>query len=507
MKVFAGDDAAREHVLTLLDQTVTVRLGPDCEDPTTQVLATTFVELAARLFPRIRIECPASTNVHPSLPPGEAKLASRLEEIRHHVIEPRSPHDATLVVGIGDVGDADYHIAARGWSSYVGPGPHAFDSTPAKEQNPFGALLGAARGAAAVTKMLLGHTTAENSTPLPTAYNNALTHQFGATSCNEVDEPLPRVVEALLAGAGSLGGAVVFALSHVEGLQGSLTVVDPQPFEDHNAIRSVLCAAEQAIARESKAIVGEKALKRLLGDDVSSHVGTFQDYVCSLPQGTPLPLVLATTDSVASRREIQECTPLQTISSACNATEATVSGHVTDDGPCPYCLLLRQVRDSENIRIRRIANLMEAPPREIALRWARLVPLDAADTSKIERRMNLNPGSLDRWVGRTVNEFYEGFLRYAEVPVGAAGTRASVPAAFVSSLAGFLAAAELLKWSGPTLRQYRLGPHGGVGVLYRENAFRPDAPLIRNPRRCQDSFCLCRSTRRLRLMKERYSLV
>lgn len=504
--MFAGDEAASDHVLTLLDQTVEVRLGRDCEDPTTQVLATTFVELAARLFPRIHIECPASTDVHPSLPPGEAKLASRLEEIRHHVIEPRSTQDATLVVGIGDVDGADFHLAARGWSSYVGTRPHAFASRPANEQNPFGALLGAARGAAAITKMLLGHKTADSAS-LPTAYNNALTHEFGATSSDEVDEPLPRGVEALLAGAGSLGGAVVFALSHVQGLQGSLKVVDPQQFEDHNAVRSILCTAEQAIARESKATVAERALKGSLGDEVSIHIGTFQDYICSLPQGNPLPLVVATTDSVASRREIQECTPFQTISAACNATEATVSGHVTDDGPCPYCLLLPQVRNSENIRIRRIADLMETSPREIALRWARLVPLNPTDTSKIERQMKLNPGSLDRWVGSTVNEFYEGFLRYAEIPVGASGTRASVPAAFVSALAGFLAAAELLKWSEPTLRRYRLGPHGEVGVLYRENAFHPDAPLIRTPRRCEDSFCLCRSTRRLRLMKERYSLL
>lgn len=483
-----------------------MRLGPDCADPTTQVLATTFVELAARLFPRIRIKCAANADVHPSLPPGEAKLASRLEEIRHHVIEPRSPEDATLVVGIGDVSDADYHIAARGWSSYVGPQPHGFDPRPAKKQNPFGALLGAARGTAVITKMLLGRETTGDGTHVPTAYNNALTHEFSAAP-SELDALVPRSVEAVLAGAGSLGGAVVFALSHVEGLHGSLKVVDPESFEDHNAIRSILCTAEQAIDRGSKAVVAEDALKRLLGEGVSSHIGTFQDYVCSLPQGTPLPLVVATTDSVASRREIQECTPLQTISSACNATEATVSGHVTDDGPCPYCLLLPQIRDSENIRIRRIANLMETSPREIALRWARLVPLDAADTSKMERRLKLDPGSLDRWVGRTVNEFYEGFLRYAEIPVGGAGTRASVPAAFVSALAGFLAAVELLKWSEPTLGQYRLGPHGRVGVLYRENAFHPDAPLIRNPRRCEDSFCLCRSTRRLRLMRERYSLI
>lgn len=158
-----------------------------------------------------------------------------------------------------------------------------------------------------------------------------------------------------MVGAGSVGGAAVYALACVPELSGSLTIVDPENLESKNPDRALLATAEAADAGESKVLVAAQALEHLSGLAVDPHQEAIADFVARRGRADTLPLVLSAVDSAESRRSIQDCLPLQVVNAACSPDEATVSGHVTGAGPCVCCLHMPDVLDEDQIRWRLIS--------------------------------------------------------------------------------------------------------------------------------------------------------
>lgn len=475
-----------------------------------QLLAETLVDLLGRVFPRIDIVVDASVDACAALGPGPAALLDRLQAARRHgAVDPLPPGTATVTVAVGHDGEADLHVDATDWTSYVGRRPSAL-AHPAPGRVPVGALAAAARASAHVFAVLLSDLFP--ALPVPDGvYANALALSAETTPPDEPAVPQLGVMRAVLVGAGSVGGAAVYTLARVPDLAGELIIVDPQTLEGHNFDRAILATRPAVEAKRAKAKVAERALAHLAPALAAQGVvGTVGELLAAQPREFAFPPVLCAVDSPNARRAVQDCLPLEVINAACGPSEVQISGHVTDDGPCVCCLHMADVLDAEQARARVIARVTGLPFKTVVglLIADPPLPLDPTTLRGIELNTNRAPGSLDGYLGRTLDDLWRERLMYGGAAVeSTGGTQAVVAAPWVTTLAGVLLAAETLKLAlGEDRARWRLGPHSAAGARYVENPYAsPEFAQLTRPERW-GSECLCRSPRRLRILSERYAL-
>ena len=221
---------------------------------------------------------------------------------------------------------------------------------------------------------------------------------------------------------------------------------------------------------------------------------------------------MCAVDSIGARRQLADHMPLEAVNGACGDTHIVVSGHVTDDGPCVYCLYIAEVLDDNKTRAKMIHRETGLPPGIIDQWRIRHVRLDAHALAFIAKFRGMAPGSLDHRAGLTLDELFEAQFLYGEVRLRSDDdNQSTLQLAFVPALAGILLAGEALKAGDPQLGRYRLGTRGalgddGTGIEYAESMLERPVGMITSPRRWPGNACLCGSLRRLALMRERYGL-
>jgi hypothetical protein len=500
----AGEDAI---IAALDDTTVALIIEEDVERRDVQLMLLAMVDLLGRVFPRIAVTG-ADTAAHPELPPGPTKLTERITEARANGIEPLEPEHPTITVAIGRAAaPADLHIDAAGWQSYLGTEPSQLDVPGGVV--PVGALAAACRGAAhtfaAATRSLFS-----GFAPPIAVYSSALTWRHASSPLDEPAAPDLGVLEAVLVGAGSVGGAAVYTLARTPDLTGALDIVDPQTLEPENFDRALLAGRRVAAGRPEKTAVAAAALAHLApGLDARAHHMTVGEFVASRSRETPLPLVLCAVDSARARRSLQDCLPLEVINAACWPEEIAVSGHVTDRGPCVCCLHMRELLNAETIQAKLIAGATGMNFLDVVVMLAQRVPLPLHALRFIEMRTSRPEGSLTGYAGRLLIELWrEQFLYGAATLRTPDGTVAAVAAPWVTALAGTLLAGEALKSTSQPAACWRLGPDpDSPAIKYSENPYNsPGDALLTRPERWEGAECLCRSPRRLELLRQRYGL-
>lgn len=506
LRVIHAAAGAEEKVIQVLDAaTIEVRLPAVGSEWRHQVAAITLVDLLARLFPRLLIRGADLVEAHAALPPGPHHLAERLDAARRRGLLPLEPSSATAVtVGIGPSNGGDICVDGDGWHSYVGTSPSQLRGS--NQLVPVGPLVAAARAGAHVLARVLADDLGSQRTPITSAYASSLTYRTSADPFEEHAPLLEASLAAVLAGAGSVGGAMSYLLAFVPGLRGELDVVDPQLLEERNFVRAILASRDRSLTGALKAEEVVAALAHQGDLIVRPHPTTMRGFVAGRPREATLPLVLSPVDSVTSRREIQDCLPLDVINAACDGTTATVSGHVTDDGPCVYCLHVGDVLDVEFVRERLIAASLHIDRGLVRQLRAGNAPLQPELLRHIEARASLSAGALEPHDGKTLDELYEAAFLYGEsvADAGKSG-RIAVASPFLTTLTGFLLGAELLKASsGPAFVPFRLGSRGALGTKYAESILHgPTFGLLTTIERWAGPECLCRSSRRLRLLRSR----
>lgn len=495
-----GEDDARDILDRLDNASINIVLNDAQPCWQQQLLAITLVDLLGRLFPRITFCVDAAAAADAQLPPGPTTLVERLREAHAHGgLTPQPVSGTALAVHIGGTGTADLHVDAAGWLSYVGRTPSKLSQ--ARDGVAVGALAAACRAAAVISRWAL-----DGALPDQDVYASLLTHHVGSTP---LGEPTPEAhhIDAVLVGAGSVGGACVYALAHTPNLSGTLIVVDAQKLEEHNVVRALLATADAANRGERKALVAQRALIHQASLDVTPVETTVTAYHGTLPQDATFPLTLVAVDSVESRRAVQDCLPLDVINAACHPEEVTVSVHRTDDGPCVCCLHMEDVLDQAKVKKRLIAKATQMPEQLVNQLLVTRAPLTPMHLRRIEEVRGLQAGALAQYERRPLIDLWEAELLYGAIPVTlASGGSGAVAAPYVTALAGVLMAAEALKASSDIDVCHRLGP-GGPGTKYDEHIVHgPNNALATRPNRWPTSECLCRSPRRLRLMRARYGL-
>jgi len=508
-----GDAGSEDEVLEILERPVRVVLPDGVPTWRHQLLALTLVDLLGRLFPRIELVVDADAPADALLPPGAALLLDRLEQARAHGCCPQSPEGdplATIRVGLGD--GADVYVDGAGWQSYVGASPSQLPDRGAMV--PVGPLIAACRGASQIFQLALRHRLARAAFIIESSYSSALTLEAGSGPIDEPDLPPPVEVVAVLVGAGSVGGATAYLFAHMPEFSGELDVVDDDCLRGHNPGRAILATKQLAAEEAAKVEVVESALAHQAGLDVRPHQKRFEDFVAERARDAQLPLVLSAVDSVASRREIQDAMPLDVIDAACGTEQVSCSVHLTDSGPCIYCLHVGAVLDSTRIKYRLISAATGMSEAAVAPLHVAQIPLTLQHVRSIEayRRElgeSLSVGAFDDYIGKTLETLYREKLLYGEALIATAGGgQAAVAAPFVTALTGFILASEALKaGSADAYGPYRLGSPGALGIMYREDPWRTPADrLITRPARWPTQECLCQSPLRLRLLRERYAL-
>jgi molybdopterin/thiamine biosynthesis adenylyltransferase len=510
IRTLAGEEGMPPHVAERLARPVRV-VVTHTERWASQIAACCLVDLLGRLLPKLVIDVDPAAAAHPLLPPGPVTLAERLEEARHHALIDPAPSAAdasaalTIAVGGGSA-HADIHIDGSGWVAYLGEAPPI--DLPDDDRNPIGPLTAACRGASQVVQRLLGELL-PTTTRVPGGFWSAFTMGPWDPQAT-TGTPLSGTpcVDAVLMGAGSIGGATAYALARVPGLIGRLYVVDPDALEEPNSRKALLARRHDIAGAREKQEVAKAELDHHAHLHVTGHRASLAQFVAARPHNDPLPLVLCAVDSIPARRELADHMPLEAVNSACGDSDISISGHRTDDGPCVYCLYITTVLDGERARSRIIARDLKIPKLTIDELRTYRTPLDRNHLTVIERRRELEPGALDRYVGKTIDELFDAEFLYGEVTLrGEDHARAALQLAFVPALAGILLAGEALKaGAGQALAAYRLGPRSELKTEYTESLLQQPVGMLHSPPRSAPSACLCHSTRRLGLMRTRYGL-
>lgn len=509
LRVIQRGENSEEEVLAVLEETtIAVHLPSGQPNLSHQLLALCLVDLLTRVFARITIDVDPGARADTRLPDGPDLLIDRLQAIRANGTTPSEAGEPSIVIAVGPKPAGDIHLDGGGWKSYLGSTPSRL-APPDEETEavPIGPLLAAARGAAHAFNLAmepLGRTS-----QLPASlYSSALDFRCGPEPLTPPAVPPSFHIEALQVGAGSLGGALDYALARCCSLTGTLAVIDPQCLEDENAYRALLAPRPVAMAEEEKAARAALELAATGLEVVGERIDV-RGWLASRERDAPLPLVLCAVDSAASRREIQDCLPLELLNGACNETEATVSAHRTGDGPCVYCLHLPTVMDHAAVKSRRIVAATGIPYEAVVGLLTTSAPLEENHVRFVERHADLPPGALDDYRGATLEQLYDREFRYGAVQIESGGGGiVSVASPWVTALAGFLLAAETLKHAGGEAHEpYRLGANGTLGVKVEESVYAsPEHVLLTNPERWPNNQCLCRSPRRRGLIVARYGL-
>lgn len=508
--VQGGGETDESEILSLLDQTVELRLPAGTPLWRHQLLALALVDLLGRVFPRIKIACDSSACADEKLPPGAPLLVERLEAVRLHALtSPGQPGDTAIAVQVGP-GDeaADVFVDGRGWISYVGQAPSRLDHDEGAT-TAVGPLVAACRAAAQVFQIALRDQLAWTPRLIESNYASALTYASSDEPLDEPDPAGPESIDALLVGAGSIGGAAVYLLAHTPHLSGVLEVADPEVLEEHNPDRALLATRALAAEHAVKAGVAVATLAHHTALRATPHQRRLAALVAERPREQTLPLLLSAVDSVHSRREIQDSLPLDVIDAACSPSQISVSGHRTDDGPCIYCLHIENVLAADTIRKRLLMRATGFNEKLVVALLVSDATLADQHLQAIEAHRGLPAGSLNRFRGESLETLYSEELLYGEARVKtASGAEGAVAAPFTTALAGFLLAAEALKaGAGEEYSSFRLGPLGKIATQYLESLWASPADSFReSPARWATHECLCRNGRRLSLIRQRYKL-
>jgi hypothetical protein len=495
-----------ETVAKLLAQPIEIRLEAE---PTwaRQLCAIALTDLLGRTFPYIDLTVDPDLLAQPLLPPGPDTVLARMQQARGYALidSEAATSDPVVTIVVGDRGDGSIFIDGDGWLSYLGEAPGALPAQDAT--NPIGPLAAACRGASQVVQRILGSWLPETSS-VPASYWSALS--LGPVDLKIAPNPplTSPAVSTLLMGGGSIGGATVYALARVPDIRGNLIACDPDRLEARNSRKALLARRDDINARSRKVdvIVDDLAHTQV---KVVPFEGTLAEWVATCPPNEPLPMSICAVDSIPARRELADHMPLDVINAACGDSHVVVSGHRTDDGPCVYCLYVREVLDAAATRARMIHRETGLPPGFIDQYRIKQIPLNKQALDAIAKYRRLPLGALDHRVGLTLDELFDEEFLYGEVRLAdEEGDQAdsTLQLTFVPALAGILLAGEALKIGDEALCEFCLGPGGTLGTEYVEALLQPPVGMLSTLPRWPTNECLCRSVRRLKLMRARHGL-
>lgn len=344
-------------------------------------------------------------------------------------------------------------IDAEGWLAMLGKRPFIPQTSEHNDENPFGALMASALGAAEVFKRLLS--------PLP-----GKAFHFGETTFSTFDysvggnDPGPTLpnriafYDSLLVGAGAVGNAFLLSLAEVPRLEGELLVVDEETVDDSSNLNRYLLAFEADADPAHPTPKTQLAVRLLDGSDI--RIRPFQEplevFVQRIYRREIMPpkVVLSAVDNNDARLVLQKLWPELLLEGATDDSLSQVSRHKYGSGlGCLLCIHDFTGADSNFSYDAHMAALSGLPEHVVrtALADASLVVTSELIRGAAEEKREF----LASRVGEKVCSTFSDLEKISSSPPETVPVRATV--SFVSMISGLLLAAEFVKhaagWESP----------------------------------------------------------
>lgn len=245
-----------------------------------------------------------------------------------HVFAPDSP---TLHVHVGaESGGGDINAVADGHGTRLRSRGHRFPGELTAGTG-LGSVLTAAVLTAEAFKKIVGvH---------PARHRSHNTFDFNPVTLGTDGPVLPiaTVEDTALIGGGAIGTAIALILRE-SGIDGAMTVVDPETFDLPNVMTYSLGTRRDAVARLHKTSLIARELPHI---DVHRIEGTAQDFINRIDSGSvSMPsTVLGAVDSVQARHEIAKIHAALTLDGSTGGIAGTAVSlaEAIPGGPCLRC--------------------------------------------------------------------------------------------------------------------------------------------------------------------------
>ena len=406
------------------------------------------VRLVARFYPKIAIVGSGPAQEHAD------ELAKLAKAINPKISISRTLSSATHCLAIGDTpvslkrkNAATIYIGSNNWLARVSLQEPVGSG---KSKNPFGTGAAACLGVANLFSIVFAAHLDSDCQPESNINLSLLTlspkdpkrgRAYGAADVGKV----------FLAGAGAIGNGVLWALAR-SGAKGELVVIDPQKVALGNLQRYVM-----TVRKDDGEVKVELAKGWLAGAGrlvVTPAQKTWDEYAKA--SDWQFPRVLVALDTAEDRIAVQASLPKWIVNGWTRDSWMGVTRHPTiDDGACLACIYLphRKAPSLDEMVASALgfqtepANNTNQELMEIRQRLDRNVPCERGFLERVAAKKNIAIDCLLPFEGRSLRELYtEGVCGGQVLGLVADGreTRAEVPMAFQSVMAGILLAAELV---------------------------------------------------------------
>jgi hypothetical protein len=315
----------------------------------------------------------------------------------------------------------------------------------------------------------------------------------------------PDVGRVFLAGAGAIGSGTLWALGR-SGARGVLNIIDPQRLELSNMQRYVMAIMDDV--EKFKTALAAKWLSGANGITVSPHTMTWDEF--SYPSDWRFERVLVALDSAEARIGVQASLPKWVANAyTLNSGIGVSRHHFSNNSACLACLYLPAgVVPSEDVLVASALGFQTTAQHpeimEIRRRLDRGEPCERAFLERIAAKKGISFEKLLPFENHPLRDLYQQGVcggQIIGIDVDGRETRAEVPMAFQSAMAGILLAAELvLDASGardatfPAVTRYDL--HRALPEIHSVHR-----------RKDKDGRCLCQDPDYIAAYHEKYAPV
>lgn len=479
-QVVSGLDESK--LASILNQTcVCITIGKDGNGKEGRALLDLLVRLLARLYPRILFRGDQESE----LLDGASNLASRINPC----LDLGGKPTVEIVIGQSQLAPC---AASR---IYAGSGE--WDATVSTQQkqscgtssNPFGSGASACLAAATLFRQVfLSENQLDHDSKI-----SVLTNQTTKGTSPALEGHLGEIV---LAGAGAIGNAAVWALSRLT-MTGKVSIVDHEEIELSNLQRYVM--AERSDKKKSKAPFAAEKLSGCL--QAQAHNCTIAEFL-KMKRHKVDRLVLA-LDSREDRCLAQASLPRWVANAWTQPRDLGVSTHDFLNGACVQCLYLPKGTSKNEDEV--VAETLGVTDRIMQIRCLLHqdlgTPLDLLQA--ISEAKHIAIDKLVPFQDRSLRSLYtEGFCGGAVIPIELINSppdELHVPLAHQSTLAGILVVASVvesalgLAGDGSTVTQFD---------VLEKNSQLHTRPVAKDPR----SICICQDTDFRETYKTKYQI-
>lgn len=422
------------------ERTVAIRLGPRCrERDNPKWIAELLANMLSRFYPVLVLS-------------GDDRTLAAVSEIARSInpsIELREGDRGDVTVGVGLTGNDCEDVVAPAASGWVAMLSFTGSADPDGPANPYSAAVAAALAASEIFRRMFHGYLPEPYRRPGSDYALSLLDHGTSTGADLALAP-DALGQVVLGGVGAVANPALWVLARHQNLEGEMWLVDPERIDLDNLERYALATDRDVEKRTLKVDLGVRELAR---SRVTAHAkpvpldvfaGTFGD-------GFPFPTLCVSPDNIDARRQAQSLLPRLLVNGATGEGNIGVSWHRFDSSrPCLCCVY--HPGDPPKSDTQKVAEALGLDHDKAAKLWAANKAIGKEDFDKVAAELGLTDGQQAEWRGRSIREFYTGFVCGAvRMELPAAKKAASVPLAHQSVLTGALMAAELIKRTSPSL--------------------------------------------------------